>query len=70
VTFAPDGRHFYTANVDDGTVAVVDALSGAVTARIPTGASPTSVAVAPDGRHAFVTNFGDGTVRVLDTAAG
>jgi serine/threonine-protein kinase len=70
VTYAPDGRHFYTANVDDGTVAVVDALTGAVTARIPTGASPTSISVSPDGRRAFVTNFGDGTVRLLDTATG
>jgi YVTN family beta-propeller protein len=37
VTYAPDGRHFYMANVDDGTVAVVDASTGAVTARIPSG---------------------------------
>ena len=70
VTYAPDGRHFYTANVDDGTVSVVDTTTGAVTARIPTGASPTSVAVTPDGRRAFVTNFDDGTVRTLDTASG
>jgi DNA-binding beta-propeller fold protein YncE len=48
----------------------VDALTGAVTARIPTGASPTSISVSPDGRRAFVTNFGDGTVRLLDTATG
>jgi serine/threonine-protein kinase len=69
VTYSPDGRHFYTANVDDGTVSVVDAGSGVVTARIPTGDSPTSVAVTPDGRRAFVTNFGDGTVRLLGTAS-
>jgi serine/threonine-protein kinase len=56
--------------VNDATVSVVDARSGAVTDRIPTGGSPTSVAVTPDGRRAFVTNFADGTVRVLDTAAG
>jgi YVTN family beta-propeller protein len=70
VTYAPDGRHFYTANVNDGTVSVVDTETGAVTARIPTGTSPTSVAVTPDGRRAFVTNFDDGTVRLLDTASG
>ena len=65
-----DGRHFYTADVDDGTVAVVDAVAGVVTARIRAGTSPTSVAVAPDGRRAFVTNFDDGTVLALDVATG
>ena len=68
VTYAPDGRHVYTANVDDGTVAVVDVQSGAVTARIPTGVDPTSVSVTPDGRRLLVTNYGDGTVRLLDAA--
>jgi serine/threonine-protein kinase len=48
----------------------VDTATGAITAEIPTGNSPTSVAVTRDGRRAFVTNFGDGTVRVLETAAG
>ena len=47
-------------------MAVVDASTGAVTARIAAGNSPTSVAVTPDGGRVFVTNFGDGTVRVLE----
>jgi DNA-binding beta-propeller fold protein YncE len=34
---------------------------------VPTGNSPTSVAVAPDGRRAYVTNLKDGTLTVLDT---
>jgi serine/threonine-protein kinase len=41
-----------------------------VTARIPSGNSPTSVAVTPDGRRALVTNYRDRTVRVLELAAG
>jgi serine/threonine-protein kinase len=69
VTYSPDGRHLYTANVDDGTVAVVDVQSGVVTARIPTGADPTSVSATPDGRRLFVTNYGDGTVRLLDASS-
>jgi YVTN family beta-propeller protein len=68
--YAPDGRHFYTANVVEGTVSVIDSTTGAVTARIPTGASPTSISLLPDGSRALVTNFDDGTVRVLETAAG
>src|SRR4051794_7031483 len=35
LAWAPDGRHLYTANVDDDTVAVVNTESMEVTARIP-----------------------------------
>ena len=38
-----------------------------MTATIPTGGSPTSVAVLPDGTG-YVTNLGDGTLSVLNTA--
>ena len=51
LAWAPDGRHLYTANVDDGTVSVVNTESMTVTARIPTGKSPTSVAVDPSGQQ-------------------
>ena len=37
-----------------------------MTANVPVGRGPTSVAVAPDGRRAYVTNLDDGTVTVLD----
>ena len=46
---------------------VVDTATGEVTARVPTGPTPTSVAVLPDGSRVLVTH-GDGTVRVLATA--
>ena len=36
-----------------------------VTARIPTGKSPTSVAVDPSGQNAYVTNLRSGTLTVL-----
>jgi DNA-binding beta-propeller fold protein YncE len=41
-----------------------------VTATIPTGRSPTSVAVVPDGSTGYVTNLDDGTLTVLNLAAG
>jgi serine/threonine-protein kinase len=65
VVYAPDGRHLFTANSGDGTVSVVDTATNAVTARIRTGAGPTSIAVLPDGRRAVVTDFDEGTVRWL-----
>jgi DNA-binding beta-propeller fold protein YncE len=46
---------------------VFDTAAFRVTATVPTGNSPTSVAVAPDGRRAYVTNLKDGTLTVLDT---
>ena len=66
VSYAPDGRHFYTANSKDGTVSVVDTATYTVSARVPTGAGPTSVAVLPDGRKAYM-RLDDGTLRVLTT---
>jgi YVTN family beta-propeller protein len=69
VTYAPDGRHLYTANVDDSTVSVIDTKTYEITDRIRTGTSPTSVAVLPDGTTALVSNFENGTVTVLRTAA-
>jgi serine/threonine-protein kinase len=68
ITYAPDGRHFYTANVNDNTVTVVDTTTDTATARVYTGKSPTSVTVLPNGRKAYVTDFEDGTIRVLKTA--
>jgi DNA-binding beta-propeller fold protein YncE len=49
-------------------VSVISADTMAVTATIPTGNSPTSVAVQPDGRTGYVTNLKDGTLTVLNLA--
>ena len=68
VAFTPDGRYVYTADVNSGTVTVVDPETGAVTARIPTP-SPTSVSFLPDGTKAYVTNMNSGTVTVLHAAS-
>jgi len=50
-------------------VSVIDTSTNTVTATIPTGNGPSSVAVLPDGRRAYVTNLDDGTVRILDLTA-
>ena len=57
------------AAVDADTIQVFDTATNQVTATVPTGHSPTSVAVAPDGRRAYVTNLRDGTLTILDVAA-
>ena len=68
VTWAPDGRFAYVANVDADTVSVIDAATMTVTATVLTGDAPTSVAVLPDGRAAYVSNLQDGTLTVLHLA--
>jgi DNA-binding beta-propeller fold protein YncE len=47
---------------------VIDTDTETVTATIPTGKSPTSIAVLPDGSAAYVSNLGDGTLSVLKIA--
>ena len=47
---------------------MIDAATRAVTATIPTGKSPTSVAVLPDGRTGYVTDLDSGTPTVLHLA--
>ena len=54
-----------------GTVSVITTATGAVSAPITVGKSPTGVAITPDGKRAYVANlFGDGTVSVITTATG
>ena len=57
------------ADVDADSVSVIDAATMTVTATIPTGHAPTSVAVVPNGRQAYVTNLRDGTLPVLYVGA-
>jgi serine/threonine-protein kinase len=67
VAYAPDGRHLYTADGGDGTVAVVDTATAQVTARLAVGGSPTGVAVLPDGTGALVTDYDHGTLQLVTT---
>jgi len=44
---------------------VIDATTGKVTATIPTGPGPSSIALLPDGHQAYVSNADNGTLTVL-----
>ena len=85
VAIAPDGKHAYVTsilrsatdlegNVGDGTVSVIATATGKVSAPIPVGKEPGTVAIAPDGKHAYVTSLdgtsGEGTVSAITTATG
>ncbi|MGP8245860.1 MAG: YncE family protein [Bryobacteraceae bacterium] len=46
-------------------LAMVDAATLQVLARVPIGEDPHEVAVGPDGRTAYVSNYGEGTLHTL-----
>lgn len=56
----------YVVNTPGDTLDVVDTGAGAVTARIPVGIEPVSVAVRPDGKEVWVSNHVSDTVSVVD----
>ena len=62
------------SNMNDHTVTLVDAATGAVRATLPTGIGPHEVAASHDGRWAAVSNYGvrgqpGRTITVIDVAA-
>jgi YVTN family beta-propeller protein len=54
------------ANNGSNTVSVIDATTNQVTATIPTGAGPSSIALLPNGHQAYVSNVNSGTLTVLN----
>ena len=73
VAVTPDGTKVYVANMEDGTVSVIQ--SNVVVATVPVGLFPRGVAVTPDGSKVYVANGGGGTaaepasVSVIATAS-
>lgn len=71
--FTQDGRHFYMLNRGPGSdlkgneVAVVDARTKQVVARVYTGSTGIGHTYnTPDGRYAVVTNYGNNVISVID----
>jgi YVTN family beta-propeller protein len=57
-------------SLDDGSVSVLDAASGAVLRTVFPGVHPSSVAIDPQRGRVFVTNTGRDSVSILDAASG
>ena len=64
----PAAGTVYVTNQGEGTVSVIDAAAGTVTATIPVGTDPDGVAVDPATHTAYVANLRDGTVSVISAA--
>lgn len=58
----------YVANANNSTVAVIDTASNTITATIPVGRAPVSLALTPNRAFLYVVNDGANTVSVVDTA--
>ncbi len=56
VTFSPDGRLLYAAELYKDDVAVVNPQSGMVISRYKTGRRPYRILFHPDGKSFFVTH--------------
>lgn len=65
-TSTPDGALLLGPAVWNGIVIVVDARTGKLVRRVPTGLAPIHVNASPDGRHAYVTNAYEAFVTVID----
>src|SRR5262249_12485216 len=58
----------YVANENSTTVSVIDTASNTITATIPVGRNPASVALTPNSAFLYVANASSNTVSVVDTA--
>jgi DNA-binding beta-propeller fold protein YncE len=70
VTFSPDGRLLYAAELYKDDIAVINPQSGMVTARYKTGRRPYRILFHPDGKSFFVTHWADGTLGHYDSQTG
>ncbi len=65
---APTNGYAYIANEGSGNVSVINTATNMVTATIPTGDTPYSVAVSPDGSRVYVVNANSYNVSVINTS--
>lgn len=66
IAMAPGGATFYTTNLADSSLSVVDVGAGAVVATVQIGVEPTGLAVARDGSVVYTTSQQLGTVTAVD----
>jgi YVTN family beta-propeller protein len=70
VTFDPQGRLLYAADLYHDSVAVINPQSGMVIDHFATGRRPYRILFAPDGKSFFVTSWADGALVHHETGNG
>jgi YVTN family beta-propeller protein len=70
VLAAPDGKALYTANIDSGTVSILErgANDRWTQTLVKVGAGPEGLDLSPDGRELWVGQSRDGGIAIIDTA--
>jgi YVTN family beta-propeller protein/autotransporter-associated beta strand protein len=69
IAVTPDGGYAYIANDANGTVTVINTMTGVVLQNpIAVGKLPVGVSITPDDQYVYVTNLGDSSVSVIATA--
>jgi YVTN family beta-propeller protein len=69
IAVSPDGLRAYTANVDSGTVSVLDLRSRKLIALIPVATRIQRIAISSDGRWVFTCDWDKPREAVIDTKA-
>ncbi len=68
LVLSPDGRRGYTANVNSGTVSVLDIPHRKLLSVIPVAKRVQRIAMSNDGRYVFTSDWDRPRVAVIDTA--
>jgi len=70
IDFSPNGREVWSASSRDGSVVVIDAASGSVTARIDAGTKRSNrIKLTPDAKFALISDIDTGELVVVDAPA-
>jgi len=66
IDITPDGKEVWVAHRDESDVAILDAVTLKILARLKTGARPIRVKVTPDGKRVLVTCSQSNELRIFD----
>ncbi|HEY6834100.1 MAG TPA: cytochrome D1 domain-containing protein, partial [Pseudolabrys sp.] len=67
LTFAPDGRHLFTENEEDASIAVIDVSARKLVRHIAMPHPLAGIAASPDGKLLVATDDEEPTIYLIDT---
>ncbi len=69
VAVTPDAKRVFVANINSGTVSVIDLAAAKKVADITTGGKPEGLALTPDGKHLWVGDLSAPRVQAFDATS-